>query len=158
MGYTAEAVSRGKYAEVNLASRRFKDFEEQYFKVGARNAYESFRNKAAFSRSKSPEEMEEVAQGRVWTGQQAITHGLVDFVGGIDKAVAVASELAGFEPEDGVRLFEVRSAQNPVVQALSGSASVVGKLFRAAQVIDELSSVEGRKAFEARMPDIDIKD
>lgn len=52
-------------------------------------AYESFRNKAAESRGKTPEEMEEVAQGRVWAGRRAVDIGLVDGIGGLDKAIKV---------------------------------------------------------------------
>jgi protease-4 len=43
--------------------------------------------------------MEEVAQGRVWTGKAALEHGLVDTLGGISKAIAIAKQKAGI-PED----------------------------------------------------------
>merc|ERR1712176_1482991 len=94
IGYNTEAVSKGKYAELNTSSRAFEDFEYEYFKDGAQKAYESFRDKAAFSRNKSIESMEEVAQGRVWTGADAQGHKVVDYIGGMDKALSVAMELA----------------------------------------------------------------
>ena len=43
--------------------------------------------------------MEDVAQGRVWTGKAALEHGLVDTLGGISKAIAIAKQKAGI-PED----------------------------------------------------------
>merc|ERR1712176_1104407 len=55
IGLGSESVSKGKYAELNLSSRGFKDYEEKYFKDGAQNSYEAFRDKAAFSRGKSKE-------------------------------------------------------------------------------------------------------
>lgn len=45
------------------------------------------------------EKMEDVAQGRVWTGKAALEHGLVDALGGISKAIAIAKQNAGI-PED----------------------------------------------------------
>lgn len=45
------------------------------------------------------EKMEDVAQGRVWTGKAALEHGLVDTLGGISKAIAIAKQKAGI-PED----------------------------------------------------------
>ena len=44
------------------------------------------------------EAIEPVAQGRVWTGTQAMEHGLVDRLGGLNQAIARAAELAGVPP------------------------------------------------------------
>merc|ERR1712003_373763 len=112
IGYNTEAVSKGKYAELNTSSRAFEDFEYEYFSAGAQNAYESFRDKAAFSRKMSKESMEEVAQGRVWTGQDAHERGLVDHIGGMDKALSVAMELAEIPEEEGCRTIEVKSSKS----------------------------------------------
>lgn len=48
--------------------------------------------------------MEEVAQGRVWTGNDAVSRGLVDAIGGFSRAIAIAKQKAGI-PEDGQVLF-----------------------------------------------------
>ena len=50
--------------------------------------YDDFVEKAAESRHTTPEKIDAVAQGRVWTGAQAREHGLVDELGGLDAAVA----------------------------------------------------------------------
>jgi protease-4 len=52
--------------------------------------YETFIAKAAEGRKKTPQEIDAVAQGRVWTGEEALRAGLVDALGGLDAAVAVA--------------------------------------------------------------------
>ena len=95
IGYSSETISRGRYAEVLSTTRGFTEEEEKYFQDGAFNAYNSFTTKAAASRSLSLENMLEVAQGRVWTGRQALEIGLVDEVGGLWSALNVASKLAG---------------------------------------------------------------
>jgi protease-4 len=56
--------------------------------------YETFVEKAAESRKTTPEKIDAVAQGRVWTGRQAREHGLVDELGGLDVAVRIAKERA----------------------------------------------------------------
>jgi protease-4 len=50
--------------------------------------------------------MEEVAQGRVWTGKAAKERGLVDTLGGISKAVAIAKQKAGIPQDTQVKIFE----------------------------------------------------
>jgi protease-4 len=57
--------------------------------------YDAFVEKAAAGRNTTPEKIDAVAQGRVWTGQQAKNLGLVDELGGLDTALALAKEQAG---------------------------------------------------------------
>eukprot|EP01042_Synura_sphagnicola_P022417 gene22417-28551_t len=72
IGYNVELLSRGRFAELLTTSREFTAEEQKYFEQNARQAYQSFVAKAAASRSKSVEELDKVAQGRVWTGRQAL--------------------------------------------------------------------------------------
>lgn len=95
IGYGVETVSKGRYAEVLSSSRGFTAEEEQYFADGAVSAYTSFITKAAASRGMTLDAMQQVAQGRVWTGRQALEVGLVDEIGGLWSALNVASKLAG---------------------------------------------------------------
>lgn len=94
IGYVVETVSRGRYAEVLSTSRGFTPEEDEYFAEGARKAYLSFISKAAASRNMTLESMNEVAQGRVWTGAQAKRRGLVDHSGGLWRALKIAASLA----------------------------------------------------------------
>ena len=158
IGYNTEAISKGKFAELNTSSRAFEDFEEDYFKAGAQKAYESFRDKAAFSRNKSIESMEEVAQGRVWTGEDAHGHGLVDHIGGFDKAVEVVKELAGIPLSDGVRLMEVKSSKSGSfpIDLLRNSANLLSNVAQFYSTVQMLS--EQRVGYDASIPSFKIKD
>lgn len=55
--------------------------------------------------------VQEYAQGRVWSGQQAVTRGLIDELGGITRAIQIAKEAAGIAAADAVRVLEVSRAQ-----------------------------------------------
>ncbi|HKK87767.1 MAG TPA: S49 family peptidase, partial [Saprospiraceae bacterium] len=59
--------------------------------------YHDFKSKVAKGRNLSMEEVEEVAQGRVWTGQKGLEIGLVDKLGDLDDAIGSAATLAGID-------------------------------------------------------------
>ncbi len=61
------------------------------------SAYASFTDHVAVGREMSSEAVEEVARGRVWSGRDAVENGLVDELGGFDRAITLAAELAGLE-------------------------------------------------------------
>ncbi|KAJ0829349.1 putative peptidase S49, ClpP/crotonase-like domain superfamily [Helianthus annuus] len=94
IGFNKETVSTGRYAELFSADRSFRPDEEKLFAERAQNMYKQFRDKAACSRSMSVDTMEEIAQGRVWTGKDAASRGLVDAIGGFSRAVAIAKHKA----------------------------------------------------------------
>ncbi|GMU43111.1 MAG: signal peptide peptidase SppA [Xanthomonadales bacterium] len=58
------------------------------------NGYQDFIGKVGMSRNKTPEEIDAVGQGRVWSGSQALERGLVDHLGGLEDAIANAAERA----------------------------------------------------------------
>ncbi len=68
--------------------------------------YREFIGKVAKNRSKAPEEVDRIARGRVWSGQDAHELGLVDELGGLEEAIASAAELAELEEGYAVRFVE----------------------------------------------------
>ena len=120
IGYASETISKGTYAEILNDARPFNDKEAELFDKAAWHAYESFRNKAAESRGMSVDDMQSVAQGRVWTGKAAATIGLVDEVGGLNKAIQLAKEAAEIPTDDKVAVREVSRAGTSPIQLLTG--------------------------------------
>lgn len=120
VGYAKTLISRGKYADLFTEARPFKPEEAELFDASAAHAYASFRDKAALSRGKSIEEMQKYAQGRVWTGQAALDIGLVDALGGLSRAVAIASELAGVPEGERAGVLEVSRASTSPLALLTG--------------------------------------
>ncbi|BBN19507.1 protease IV [Marchantia polymorpha subsp. ruderalis] len=168
VGYNKEIISRGRFAELDAEQRSFKPEELEFFKASAQNAYEQFRNKAALSRSMEKEKMEEVAQGRVWTGKAAKDRGLVDGVGGFWRAIAVAKQKAGIASDAKVSLVELSRQQTSPLAVLRGGAAVLLPLIELAEsesgrkIISfliqgaSLSEVASSKGIQARMDDITI--
>ncbi|HET7609328.1 MAG TPA: signal peptide peptidase SppA [Gammaproteobacteria bacterium] len=67
--------------------------------LSVRHTYDEFVGKVAEHRERSVEEVEAAAQGRVWTGSDALSRGLVDKLGGLPEAIESAAELAGLEED-----------------------------------------------------------
>jgi protease IV len=94
LGVTREILTRGAHAAIFSTYRPWSD--EERSKIRSQNVtfYEDFVHKVAGGRRKTYDEIDAVAQGRVWTGADAIGVGLVDRLGGLDDAIAIAKDEA----------------------------------------------------------------
>jgi protease-4 len=103
LGISNEYVLRGKQAGMFRESEKFTPEERAKFEdLVKRMYYEDFIPKVAKGRNKTPEYVDSIAQGRVWTGSQGKERGLVDEFGGLDRAIEVAKELANIPKDKGV--------------------------------------------------------
>ena len=116
-GLTKEIISHGQNATLSSDYGGFTPTERERVQKMMKTVYEDFVNKAAAGRGKSFDDIDEIAQGRVWTGKQAQELGLVDELGGLDYAVSIAKEQAGFAKEDKVNLI-VLPKQRPFFEQL----------------------------------------
>lgn len=120
LGITNEYTSRGKNAEIFREDRKWTDEERAVFQKSANFFYwDNFVPKVAKGRGKSVEQINEVAQGRVWTGAQAKDKGLVDEFGGLNRAVEIAKELANLPADKDVKRV-VFPASKPFLQSFFG--------------------------------------
>jgi len=87
-------------------TKKYHAANTEAFYERARHMYIRFRDKAALSRSMTIDKMEEVAQGRIWTGKDAASHGLVDAIGGLSRAIAIAKLKANIPQNRHVTLVE----------------------------------------------------
>lgn len=94
LGMNMEGVSQGKYANMYSPLRPFSPTERARMAENMQATYDTFVEKAAQGRNTTPERIDAIGQGRVWTGRQAKEIGLVDELGGLDRAVALAKQRA----------------------------------------------------------------
>ncbi|XP_073010408.1 serine protease SPPA, chloroplastic [Typha latifolia] len=148
IGFNKEIISRGRFAELNAAEQRpFRSDEAELFAKAAQNAYRQFRDKAAFSRSMTIDQMENVAQGRVWAGKDAASRGLVDAIGGLSRAVAIAKHKANIPQDRQVRLVEVSKSSPSLPEVLSGiGSSLLGVDKAVKEVLQDVASINGVQA------------
>lgn len=93
IGVHTDGVATSPLADVAV-TKSLPPEVQQMMQLTIENGYKRFINLVAESRKKTPEEIDAIAQGHVWTGQDAKANGLVDSLGDFDDAVAKAAELA----------------------------------------------------------------
>ena len=103
-GANIEVVSKGRNAEMESPARPFNPEERAKVQQGMEDFYYRFVENAARSRHMTVEKLHGIAQGRVWTGLQAKRVGLVDDLGGLERALAVAKQRAGLSPTAEVQI------------------------------------------------------
>ncbi|XP_049367619.1 serine protease SPPA, chloroplastic isoform X1 [Solanum verrucosum] len=148
IGFNKETISRGRYAELTAAEQRpFRPEEADLFAKSAQHAYTQFRDKAALSRSMTVDKMEEVAQGRVWTGKDALSRGLVDAVGGLSLAVAIAKQKANIPQDRQVSVVELSRPSASLPEILSGiGSSLAGADRTLKELLNDVASSDGIQA------------
>lgn len=99
--------------EMFTTERGFSPAERATFAAFIDRAYTEFLGLVAEGRGMTPEQVRTVAQGRVWTGQQALERGLVDHLGGFSLAVTRARALAGIEENARVELRYYPTVESP---------------------------------------------
>jgi len=97
LGITYDTVRTGRYSAFGTPVFDFSPDESAIIQGRVDAIYEDFLQKVATGRKKSRDQIHEIAQGRVWPGAKAKEIGLVDALGGLDRALASAAKLAGVE-------------------------------------------------------------
>jgi protease-4 len=124
LGANIGSTSIGRNAEIDSPARPFNAGELKKLQEQLQAFYDQFVEKVAASRHTSPEKIDQVAQGRVWTGRQAKQNGLVDALGGLDAAVAIAKQRAKLAADSEVELVVYpprKSFYEIVTEQLNGS-------------------------------------
>lgn len=105
LGITFDEVRTGEFGDTYTVTRPLTQTEKDFIQQNLDDYYETFIMKAAEGRDVAHEEIQKVASGRVWTGQQALDRNLVDVLGGFDDAVKIAAEKAGVSDDYKVRFY-----------------------------------------------------
>ena len=104
-GVNTDSVTEGAHADMFTTSRPYSDEEWEKINGWLDRIYADFTGKVADGRGLSQDQVHEIARGRVWTGADAAGIGLVDELGGLDTALAVARQKASLPQSAAVRLF-----------------------------------------------------
>lgn len=94
IGLDFDVVKTNRYSDFGMPSRPLNDGEKGLMQMYVNNGYDLFLTRCSEGRGISKEELDKIAQGRVWTGSTAKELGLVDELGGLDKALEIAKAKA----------------------------------------------------------------
>lgn len=145
MGMNIEGVKQGRYAELYSPIRPFSPEERAKVQEQMQATYDAFVEKAATGRNTTPERIDAIAQGRVWTGKQAKQIGLVDELGGLQRALAVAKQRAKLDPNAEVELI-LYPPKKSLYEAL---ADPFGRMDRSTAVLGALLGFRDPRALDA---------
>lgn len=131
LGITTDKVQKGKYADLGyswglpiiglgLPTRDLTADERKQWEGTISTMYEEFITKVAKGRGKEKDSIHQVAQGRVWTGADALNKGLVDEIGGLDAAIKLARKEAGYADDELQQIYEFPEPTFDFTQFLGG--------------------------------------
>ena len=156
LGVNVTTVGSSPHSDMFSLTRPLDKQEYDFVQRSVDQIYEEFVNNVANGRDMSPASVDSLAQGRVWTGADALKLGLVDEIGSLYDAVSYAARLAG-DPD--LASWEISSLPKPLssiellLESLAGSSNVLaGTPFEElGKVYNELSVPNAGKVY-ARMP------
>ncbi len=155
LGITFDVVKTNQYADFGSFYRPLNNAEKEYLQAGIEKTYDDFVSRVALGRNMTKEAVDSIGQGRVWSGIDAQKIGLVDRMGGLTDAIALAAEMAGL---DQYRIISLPAQEDPyqkLIKELSGNIRTsilkkeLGASYRYYQDLKELVENNG---IQMRMP------
>ena len=144
-GFTFDVVKTGKFADALSAMRPKSTEEMAIVQREVDNVYSNFLRKVAEGRNQPAEHIAKIAEGRVWSGIDALELGLVDEMGGLEDAIAYAAEIAGLGEDPSIRDYpQVKNFFDELKENLNLNTSVRDSspiLDMIESTIDEIQSV-----------------
>ncbi len=152
LGVKFQTVKSGLYSDIGSPDRAMTADEMTILQRGVDRIYNDFVNKVASGRKMSKEKVDSIAQGRVWTGTDAIKIGLVDELGGLDKALEIAIKKANLSDYKLVNYPEQKDPFDNILKTLTDEASVyftqkqLGADYKYYEMVKKVSRYQGMQS------------
>ena len=158
LGVNFDVVKTNPYADFGNLTRPMNDGEKGLMQMYVNKGYELFLTRCSDGRGISMEELDKIAQGRVWTGSTAKELGLVDELGGLDKALEIAIAKAGvdaytvmnYPKKEGFleSLMNTNPGNYIKARMLNGKMNDVYRQFSIIGNFDKIDRIQARVPFE----------
>lgn len=156
LGVKFDEVKTNKHSAFGTPSRPFNEEEMRYLNNYIDRGYALFRSRVAQGRKMKVEQVENIAQGRVWLGQDALKVKLVDELGGLDKAIAKAAQLAKLKEYHTAAYPGKTSWVDQLLNNLSGESYINAQARQALGEYYEpfmlMKDINNQSAIQARIP------
>lgn len=124
LGVTKDLLTRGRFAAIDSDYQPLSEAARQKLQNDIEVFYKSFVEKVAKARKRPYDQVEALAQGRVWLGSQARQNGLIDELGGIDRALELVKQKAKIAPSQSVRLVAYPPRHSIIEELFSRATSI----------------------------------
>ncbi|VFB14319.1 signal peptide peptidase SppA [Bacteroides heparinolyticus] len=158
IGVSIDVVKTNQYADFGTLTRPMNDGEKSLMQMHVNQGYDLFLTRCADGRGINKEDLDKIAQGRVWTGSKAKELGLVDELGGLDKALEIAIAKAKVEAYTVISypkkesFLETLMNTNPgnyiKARMLKGTVGDIYHQFNVLEHFDKYDRIQARIPFE----------
>ena len=155
LGITIDTANTNKYADMGI-NRPLTNYEKRKIQKSIANVYETFISHVSEGRNISKSSVDEIGQGRIWTGYDAKRIGLIDTYGGIEKAIDIASTLANI---DDYRIISLPKKKDPFSEFATKFASgsnisniLLDKIGVRTELTKPIENLLSRDKVQARLP------
>lgn len=162
LGITFDGVKTHEHADWLSPNRGLSSTEEKAFQQFVDNFYQAFITKVADSRKMEVDRVDELAQGRIWTGAAAKENGLVDVLGGFDQALSIAAEKAELSEYSLVKYPKPKTFYEYIMKSANAKAKAwlensLFSLMNLGDVQQDMSLLKQRQALTLFPFDINIQ-
>ncbi len=155
LGVTIDTVNTNKHADMGI-NRALSTFERNKIQKSVVDIYTTFITHVGEGRNMSTTAVDEIGQGRVWTGYDAKEIGLIDVFGGLEKAIEIAVGLAELDEYRLISLPKKKDPFSEIALKLAGEASiadlVMQKLGLNSELINPIENILKQDKVQARIP------
>jgi len=148
LGITTFPMGRGKHATMMASFQPWTPDEKVTIENTMKAVYGTFKSRVAAGRHKTPDEIEPIAQGHVWTGAKAKQLGLVDEIGGLDAAIGEARKLAKLEATTDIEVYPPAPTLRDVLHGWGGPSLPFGLNAELAELLDPALAASAEKLLE----------
>lgn len=155
IGINSETVKTNKLSDMASLYRPMSDEEMMIMQSMVEDVYTTFVNHVSEGRGLTYAQVDEIGQGRVWTGESALKLGLVDILGNLNDAIEVAKELGGLDEYRIVKLPKQAAALQQIMNDFSSKMKmniIEEELGDAAKYYNTIKNLHGKNGIYARVP------
>jgi protease IV len=155
LGLTTDIVKTNKNSDFPSVFRPMSLYEKDVMQMSIEKIYNDFVGKVATGRKMTPNSVDSIGQGRVWSGTSALKIGLIDEIGGLTEAIKGAANLAGIDKYIVRELPELEDPYTRLLSQLGGEVRMsflkkeLGESVKYYNILEEVKDLSG---IQARLP------
>ncbi len=152
IGINVSTVKTNEYSDLPAFTRPLTNTEKDFLQLFVEDIYSVFIEHVAEGRNMTVAQVDSIGQGRIWSGINAIEIGLVDELGGLNRAIEVAEELAGITDYKIIELPKIKDPFEQIMEDLSVKAETfvlkksLGASYEYYMQLNEISKIQGIQA------------
>ena len=154
LGIYIETVKTHKHSDIGMGYRRLSDEEVSVIQNSVEDIYETFITHVSEGRGITKQQVDEIGQGRIWSGVDALSIGLIDELGGLEAAIVSAAELAELEDYRIITLPKKTDHIEELLKGFSMEHKIILPEFLniSEETINQLDFLNSKDKIQARLP------